>query len=239
MIHHTDCLEFMRGMVERGERVDAIITDPPYELSNNGGIGKGEFSSRQLVRDKHIDWISRGFDYISCFELFLAIQDIPNMLIFCSNQQVSKTMGFFEEKGLSVTLLVWQKTNPIPLCNNNHLSDCEFVVYVRGKGATFNNDTPFDYKKKVYTSPIVPSKDRLHPTQKSVEHLQQYIALHTNKGDTIFDPFMGSGSTGVASLIEGRKFIGCEIDSEYFEIAKRRVEGTDKTLRQSLFYGID
>lgn len=50
---------------------------------------------------------------------------------------------------------------------------------------------------------------------------------------------MGSGSTGVASLIEGRKFIGCEIDSEYFEIAKRRIKETEKTLRQSLFYGID
>lgn len=51
--------------------------------------------------------------------------------------------------------------------------------------------------------------------------------------ELVFDPFMGSGSTGVASLIEGRKFVGCEIDSEYFEIAKRRVIETDKTLRQS------
>lgn len=78
-----------------------------------------------------------------------------------------------------------------------------------------------------------------HPTQKPVELLRYLIQLISDKGDTIFDPFMGSGSTGVASLIEGRKFMGCEIDSEYFEIAKRRIEETDKTLRQSLFYGID
>lgn len=78
-----------------------------------------------------------------------------------------------------------------------------------------------------------------HPTQKPINLLRKLVLLISNKGDTIFDPFMGSGSTGVASLIEGRKFVGCEIDAEYFEIARRRVEETDKTLRQSLFYGID
>lgn len=78
-----------------------------------------------------------------------------------------------------------------------------------------------------------------HPTQKPINLLRKLVLLISDKGDTILDPFMGSGSTGVASLIEGRKFIGCEIDSEYFEIAKRRIGETDKTLRQSLFYGVD
>ena len=58
-------------------------------------------------------------------------------------------MSWFESKKLRTTLLVWHKTNPVPLCNGKHLSDVEFVVYVRGKSSTFNN-TPFKHKSKVY-----------------------------------------------------------------------------------------
>lgn len=62
-----------------------------------------------------------------------------------------------------------------------------------------------------------------HPTQKPVRLLERIIALVTQPGDTIFDPFMGSGTTGVACVQTGRNFIGCEIDPGYFEIAKRRI----------------
>lgn len=162
---HGDCLELMKKLIREKIKVDCIITDPPYILENHGG-GTTDLAQRKLVKDKHIDFISNGFCINDCFELMLKLQDIPNMLIFCSNKQVSSIMGFFEQRKLTVTLLVWQKTNPSPLCNGKHLSDIEFIVYVRGKGATFNNDTPFEYKKKVYTSPIVSNRNRLHPTQK-------------------------------------------------------------------------
>lgn len=75
-----------------------------------------------------------------------------------------------------------------------------------------------------------------HPTQKPPSLLRKLVLLISDKGDTIFDPFSGSGSTGIACMLEGRKFIGCEIDKEYHSIAKRRLEETDKTLRQSLFF---
>lgn len=220
---NKDCIEVMSAMAEKGLKVDCIITDPPYELKNHGG-GKTELAQRKLVKDTHIDFISNGFEYEKCFDLFLKIQNIPNILIFCSNNQVSKTMKWFEDKKLTTTLLVWNKTNPSPLCNGKHLSDVEFIVYVRGKGSFFNNDTPFDFKRKVYTSPIVANKKRLHPTQKSVEHIERYIQLHTRENELVFDPFMGSGTTGVACKNLNRKFIGCEIDLEYYNIAKERLE---------------
>lgn len=223
LIHNDDCLDVMESMVERNVKVDCIITDPPYELSNHGG-GRTELAQRKLVKDTHIDFISNGFDYEKCFDLFLKIQSIPNILIFCSNNQVSKTIKYFEDRKLTTTLLVWNKTNPSPLCNGKHLSDVEFIVYVRGKGATFNNDAPFDFKRKVYTSPIVSNKNRLHPTQKSVEHIERYLQLHTKEQDLVFDPFMGSGTTGVACFNTNRKFIGCEIDKDYFDIASKRLK---------------
>lgn len=228
-IYNGDCLEVMDKLIELGVKVDAIITDPPYELDNHGG-GTTDLAQRKLVKDKHIDFISSGFNYDVVFNKMLKLCKIPNLLIFCSNKQVSKIMSFFENiKGLSTTLLVWNKTNPSPLCNGKHVSDLEFVVYVRGKGATFNNDVPFSYKKKLYTSPTVNSKGRFHPTQKPVELLQQYIKLHTNKDDVILDCFLGSASTGIASIIEDRKFIGIELDENYFNISKDRlIEAVEK-----------
>lgn len=229
MIHHGDCFEIMQNYVEAGVKVDCIITDPPYELTNNGGgIGNNDFTNRKLVKERHLNFISKGFDYEKCFELFLKLQDIPNILIFCSNNQVSKTMKWFEDRKLITTLLVWNKTNPVPLCNGKHLSDVEFVVYVRGKGETFNNEVPFDFKRKVYTSPIVSNKNRLHPTQKSVEHIERFIQLHTKVGDAVFDPFMGSGTKGVASIKLRRQFIGCEIDMNYFKSAYNRLMEVEK-----------
>src|SRR5699024_3712638 len=142
------CLEVMDKLIEEGIKVDTIIIDPPYELDNHGK-GKNDFKDRQLVKDNHIEYMSNGFDYENVFEKMLKLQHRANILIFCSNKQVSKIMTYFENKKLSTTLLVWNKTNPIPLCNGKHISDIEFIVYVRGKGAIFNNSVDINKKYKV------------------------------------------------------------------------------------------
>lgn len=78
-----------------------------------------------------------------------------------------------------------------------------------------------------------------HPTQKPIKLLEKLVLLATNENETILDPFMGSGSTGLACLFKNRNFIGCEIDKEYFEIAECRLKSTQDTLKQSLFYGME
>lgn len=218
-LYQGDCLPILKQMQDNS--VDLILTDPPYEYDNHGG-GNTELAQRKLVKEKHIDFMSSGFD-LTILNEFLRVCITPNILMFCSNQQISKLMGYFESKGIPVTLLVWHKINPPPLCNGKYLSDCEFVVYAHGKNATFNNDCPFDFKKKVYVSSVVPAKDRLHPAQKPIDLLNQYIQLHSNPEDTILDPFMGSGSTGVACKNLNRNFIGMELNPDYFQIAKQRI----------------
>lgn len=216
-----DCLKLIKQIPDKS--IDLIITDPPYELDSHGG-GNTELAQRKLVKENHINFISAGFDYDLVFNEFIRICKIPNMFIFCSNKQVSKIMQWFENKKLSVTLLVWHKKNPVPLCNKKYLSDCEFIIYIRGKNATFNNNTPFEYKRKVYSSSIVPNKKRLHPTQKPVELLERYILQHSKENDIVIDPFMGSGSTGVACVNTNRNFIGIELNENYFNIAKERIK---------------
>ena len=78
-------------------------------------------------------------------------------------------------------------------------------------------------------------KDKQHPTQKPVPLGQYLIKTYTNEGDTVLDFTMGSGSFGVAALLENRKFIGIELDKKYFEIAKKRLEDTIKDKAQQLF----
>lgn len=219
-IYLGDCLNLMPQIADNS--VDMVITDPPYINENHGG-GKSEMAKRKLVKERHIDFISNGFDYNMVFGEFIRICKTPNILLFCSNKQVSKVMSWFESKNLPTTLLVWHKTNPIPFANGKHLSDVEFLVYVHGKGATFNNDVPYKYKSKVYSSPIVSNKNRLHPTQKNVEQLRQYIKTFTKPNDVILDCFCGSGSTIVAAIRENRQYIGIEKDEHYFEITKQRI----------------
>ena len=216
-----DCLELLKDIPDKS--IDLILTDPPYECENHGG-GSAELAQRDLVKNLHIDFMSNGFAYDSVFSEFLRICRTPNCLIFCSNSQISTIMSWFEAKSIPTTLLVWYKENPIPLCNGKYLSDCEFIVYVHGKGATFNDSCPFEFKHKLYSSPIVPANNRFHPAQKPIELLEQYILLHSNSSATILDPFMGSGSTAIACYNTDRNFIGMELNKDYYHIAEQRLE---------------
>lgn len=227
-IYNEDCMVGMKRIPDGS--VDLIITDPPYLLNQKvqNGMDSSKFTRRFKKHKEDLSFVSQGFDYEKCFNEFLRICKIPNILIFCSNRQVSTTMSFFEKRNLMVTLLVWQKTNPAPLCKDRYIGDVEFIVYVKGKRATFNNGAPFEYKKKVFTSSIVSPKNRLHPTQKNVEHIIRFIEVHSHVGDIILDPFMGSGTTAVACKRLRRRFIGFEINYDYYKAALSRLKDTIK-----------
>ena len=213
----------MQQLIDNGVKVDAIITDPPYELENHGGTKAPMAKRAAKVRDE-IEFIAKGFDYDRCFEMMLQLCKVANLLIFCSNKQIAKIMSFFEDKGLSVQLLVWNKTNPSPLCNGKYIQDIEFIIFVRGKNAPFNNSAPTSIKYRVKKYPFVSPKQRIHPTQKPVDLMKELVELHTFEGQLVFDPFMGSGSTGVACKELNRGFIGCELNKEFCDKAKEKID---------------
>lgn len=218
-----DCNKELDKIIDTGFKFDFILIDPPYKLENHGGTRKAMARRMNKIKDE-IDFISNGFDYDTIFNKLIELQNIVNMCIFCSNKQISKIMGWFEDKGYSVTLLVWKKTNPSPLCNLKHISDLEFIVYVRGKGAYWNSDENLEIKYKLKQHSIINGKNKFHPTEKPVNLLKELIRLHTKENDMILDCFMGSGSTGVACKELNRNFVGIELNKEYFEIAERRME---------------
>lgn len=217
-LRQGDCLEVIKELPSKS--IDCIITDPPYELETHGGGNRKQWAN---IHNNFIKDLSGGFDYDFIFNEFLRVCKTPNILIFCSNKQISKIMSWFENKKLSTTLLCWYKEGYVPFANGKHMSDIEFVVYVRGKNAHWNNEIDIKQKSKVLKDNWR-IKNKLHPTQKSLEILEHLINLHTFENDTVLDCFMGSGTTGVACVNANRNFIGIELDEKYFNIAKERIE---------------
>lgn len=220
-IYNEDCIDFLSRIENKS--IDLILTDPPYEHEIHGGLVKNGYFERKLTRERHINFISNGFDYDKVFSHFDRICKVPNMIIFCSNRQISKIMSFWEKKGYSVTLLIWRKPNPIPLGNGNYISDVEFMVYVRGQGATFNSIGVKD-QLKVFEYPSPSSSERIHPTEKPLDLLRRLLLIHSNENNLVLDCFSGSGSTALACMKEKRKFLGCEIDKEYYNSSTKRLK---------------
>lgn len=112
------------------------------------------------------------------------------------------------------------------MCNGKYISDLEYIMYIHDKGSYFNNDAPLNFKKKTKRYAIITNKmEKLHPTEKPVELMKELITVHSKAGDVVLDPFMGSGTTGVACKSLNRDFIGMEIDEKYYNIAKDRLNG--------------
>lgn len=206
--------------------VNAIITDPPYNISqknnfhtlgNRQGIDFGEWDNGEFDMCKWVYMYSSLLDKNGC------------MVIFCSYRAISDIINILEEKAGMVVkdILLWEKSNPMPRnVHRRYVGGIEFAIYAVKKGGkwTFNKPADKPYLRPIFKYPISSGKERLgHPTQKSLKLMEDIISIHTNKGDIVLDPFMGSGTTGDACIQLGRKFIGIEKDNNYFQIASDRL----------------
>lgn len=130
-------------------------------------------------------------------------------------------------------MLRWIKTNPMPRNRDRrYITDYECGIWLTNTKAkwVFNRQDK-NYQRPEFTYGVVSGKEKtIHPTQKPVKLMEELLKIHTNKNQLVLDPFMGSGSTGVACLNTNRNFIGIELDQKCFEIAKERIENTLKEL---------
>ena len=231
-----DCVELLK-LIPSGS-VDLIITDPPYEIVA-GGAG-GAFGADK--RDYHKQYSEldnakvrksgikcNGFDVSILDELCRTMKKV-NIYVWCSKLQVRKLLDYFEDRGCFTDILTWHKTNPVPTCNNTYLSDTEYLIFAREKGVRVYGS--YATKKKFYVTPTNKAdKDKYgHPTIKPLDIITNLIINSSKEGDVVLDPFLGSGTTAVAAVNTGRRFIGMEIDPGYFEIAAKRVEETQKVI---------
>lgn len=258
-LYNDDCLNIMQRLAEENVKVDLVLTDPPYgttsckwdsiipldemwslihRCSNEGTpvllFGTEPFSSHlRLSNEKEFryDWIwhknsSGSFatarkmpmkyhEVISVFYRKLPLYN-PQFQDYADSTKHRYKDGETQNRDKQLK----QSTNRI----HNGLS-LEGSVYQIKRGK---------YPESVQRFKGVPVQKRFHPSQKPLELLEYFIRTYTNPDDVVLDFTMGSGSTGVACMNTGRKFIGIELENEYFDIALKRINTASKSRQTKL-----
>jgi len=196
-------------------KVDIVITDPPYgiNVASTGTTGKAKMVSALMLKKRlNVPYIT---DYgPQKWDKKLNKKYIDAILSISENQIIFGGNYYADWLLASSCWLVWDKKN-----GKTDYSDCELIytsfnTAVRKIEFQWNGFWQGDMKNK---------EKRYHPTQKPVYVMRWIIDKYTKETDTILDPFMGSGSTGIACVIGGRKFIGIEKEKQYFDIACKRI----------------
>lgn len=207
-IYCCDAIELMKKIPKN--YIDLTLTDIPYEKVNKKSNGirildKGKANKLTFninIFLKQIDRITKGSGYI-----------------FCGKEQISEIFDFFNQKNYTTRLMIWEKTNPMPLnCQYAWMSGIESFIYFKKKGAIFNEY----YKNTVLRFPNGRSKN--HPTEKSLKLFKYLIKVSSNKNDIVFDPCVGSGTTAIAAMKLNRNFIVGDIEKEFCELTEKRIK---------------
>lgn len=227
-----DCVEQMGKLPT--DSVDLIITDPPYNL---GRFMQNRDTNLAKMRDNFFG--AAGWDDLDYetwkqkMDLFFkeaarVIKPGGSAIIFMAIINVGNVIKLAHDNDFYYkTTGIWHKLNPMPRNMNLHfVNSTESWVYLtyKKRTGTFNNDGKVVHDF-IETS-VTPNGERKygkHPTQKPEQLIDHFIVLLSNKGDTVLDPFMGSGTTGVVCKRRGRNFIGIELDDNYCEFARKRI----------------
>lgn len=232
-IIHGDCYKLIKNIPDKS--IDCIYIDIPYLYSS--GYHKHQNKCNIGISDEFVGQLNdiiSGIDY-SIYDEIIRISKIGNIFIWLSKDQLKYTLNYFTDRGFSFEILVWNKTNPQPLANNSWLSDTEYCLYFRKKGVILNS--AFDLKSKYYVSSLnqYDRKHFNHPTIKPLGLVERHLKHATQENDIVLDCFCGSGTTCVACKNINRRYIGIEINKEYYEIAVKRINNEDANGQISLF----
>lgn len=222
-LFNGDCLEKLKTIPDNS--VDLIVTDPPYKTTSRGNSGN---SGGMLQKD--INKKGKVFQFNDILpieyapEFYRILKDGTHCYVMTNHINLIEMLNTFTNCGFHFTKsLIWNKGNKI--MGQFYMSQFEYILFFRkGKAKKINNCGTSD----ILSIPNIKTKDEenknLHDTEKPVELMKILIENSTTEGETVLDPFMGIGATGVACIQAKRNFIGCELDEKYFTIAKNRIK---------------
>lgn len=225
-VYNTDALSMMDDLIEEGFQADLLVTDPPYKTITGGDSNgansvrpKGMLNgNRKLFAHQNnikiSDWMPK---------VYQCLKDGSHAYIFTNSLNLNEMLNEALKAGFKLhNILVWEKNNCTP--SQYYMKNCEYVLFLRkGKAKWINNIG--DSKTVHQFNNIIGNKK--HPCEKPVDLLKFYIANSSNENDIVFDPFIGSGNTGVAALELNRQFLGIEIDAAYSDIANKLTQSVD------------
>lgn len=222
-IYNKDCLEVLKNIPN--ESVDLIATDPPYPTTSRGSAGN---SGGMLQKD--INKKGKVFTYnnINCKEyapeFYRVLKDGSHCYVMTNHINLIDMLNTFTNVGFHfIKSLIWDKGNKI--MGQYYMSQFEYILFFRkGRGKRINNCGTSD----ILSVPNKKTKDEngknIHDTEKPIGLMEILINNSSQENELVLDPFMGVGSTGIASIKNNRNFLGIEIDENYFNIAKSRLE---------------
>ena len=239
-IYLGDAYELVKDLEDKS--VDLIVTDPPYEFGT-GGIGTGIFKGRG---DSGIDTytsirergLGEGINVDLILPELVRVMKKINIYIWCNKEQIYEYLSFFvKERNCNFEIFIWSKLNPPPFLGGHYLKDKEYCLYFWEKGVKGLVHPTYETGRTVYTSSLNVSdkEDYGHPTIKPIDVIENMIANSSVPGGVVLDPFVGSGTTCLAAKHLGRKWIGFEINEEYYKIACDRVAGVNRSGQYDLF----
>ena len=233
-LYNGDCFKLLDSLEDKS--VSVVITDPPYWHNKQESLVRNATSKTILNNDlyladgdmqgkwsmftpkkikKVLDKLSRVCKKMNCF-------------FFCNDSQIATYGKWAEKHGYHFCVLVWRK--PLSIINKNRFSqNAEFICRIYEHGTQLNKVKDNTYYDRVYNDAPVLGGNKKHPTQKPVSILKKLVELSCNEDDVVLDPFMGSGSTGVACQNTNRRFIGIEKDKKYFKVACERIKNNKGT----------
>lgn len=201
-----------------GKKVDMVFTDPPYNFEGKGAGFLKKITSNMRERVKDI------IDFEPSSISFMKELPTNTFLFFCNKALVPIYLSLFKE--FDFNILVWCKNNPTPFTSNNFLPDLEYLLLFTRKGRIWNNSLhPTSVYSKFYTSSNLEGRTdvgNVHPTIKPVKILEDKVRVCSSPRGIVLDPFLGSGSTLIASEKTGRVCYGIELDPKYVDVIVQR-----------------
>lgn len=227
---HWDALVEMDKLIEQGVKVNAIITDPPFNIARDNNFST---MKNKYWKPAHRKWIDfwewdKWFDLFSWIDKGVELLDKNGcMFIFSDWKNLWDIARYAESKWMDIKdCFRWKKVNPMPRNRDRrYITDFEMGIWLVKKGSkwTFNRQDD-KYQRPEFITPIVWGKEKTdHTTQKSLALMEFLIKIHTNSWDVVLDPFMGSWTTLEACKKLNRDCIGIELDTNYYNIAKNRL----------------
>ena len=223
-IENADYRDFMTSLPTAS--VDLILTDPPYNISKKTGFASvvnGE--KRFAVSMDFGPWDQTEVNLEDMAKVFYeTLRRGGTAIVWCDIWKIGKLKEAMESVGFKmIRQIIWQKTNPVPLnMRATYLSNSRemAIAAVKVGKPTFNSK----YDSGIYEYPIPRHNgNRLHPTQKPLSLFEALVLKHSNQKDLVVDPFLGSGTTGIAAVRNFRRFAGCDLDKKYVQIARERI----------------